>query len=84
MGIRRFLFFPKSETLNGLYGAGMAFQPVGQARNDYDIFAGIAERLYLSPKTVANYLTSIFAKLAVSDRGQAIITARDAGLGRGG
>ena len=44
--------------------------------------AGIAERLFLSPKTVANYLTSVFAKIAVSDRGQAIIKARDAGLGR--
>jgi len=44
--------------------------------------AGIAERLFLSPKTVANYLTSVFAKLGVSDRGQAIIKARDAGLGR--
>ena len=43
----------------------------------------IAERLFLSPKTVANYLTSVFAKLAVPDRGQAIIRARDAGLGRG-
>ena len=45
--------------------------------------SAIAERLSLSPKTVANYLTSVFAKLAVSDRGQAIIKARDAGLGRG-
>jgi DNA-binding NarL/FixJ family response regulator len=45
--------------------------------------AGIAERLFLSPKTVANYLTSVFAKIAVSDRAQAIIKARDAGLGRG-
>jgi DNA-binding NarL/FixJ family response regulator len=45
--------------------------------------AAIAERLFLSPKTVANYLTSVFAKLAVTDRGQAIIRARDAGLGRG-
>ncbi len=44
--------------------------------------AAIAERLFLSPKTVANYLTSVFAKLAVTDRGQAIIRARDAGLGR--
>jgi DNA-binding NarL/FixJ family response regulator len=44
--------------------------------------AGIADRLFLSPKTVANYLTSVFAKLAVTDRSQAIIKARDAGLGR--
>jgi DNA-binding NarL/FixJ family response regulator len=46
--------------------------------------AGIADRLALSPKTVANYLTSVFAKLGVADRRQAIIAARDAGLGRGG
>jgi DNA-binding NarL/FixJ family response regulator len=45
--------------------------------------AGIADRLSLSPKTVANYLTSVFAKLAVADRTQAVIKARDAGLGRG-
>jgi len=44
--------------------------------------AGIADRLSLSPKTVANYLTSVFAKLDVGDRAQAIIKARDAGLGR--
>lgn len=43
----------------------------------------IADRLTLSPKTVANYLTSVFAKLAVTDRSQAIVKARDAGLGRG-
>jgi DNA-binding NarL/FixJ family response regulator len=45
--------------------------------------SAIADRLFLSPKTVANYLTSVFAKLAVTDRRQAIIRARDAGLGRG-
>jgi DNA-binding NarL/FixJ family response regulator len=45
--------------------------------------AAIAEKLFLSPKTVANYLTSVFAKLGVTDRGQAIIRARDVGLGRG-
>ena len=44
--------------------------------------AVIAQRLHLSPKTVANYLTSVFAKLGVTDRGQAIVAARDAGLGR--
>jgi DNA-binding NarL/FixJ family response regulator len=40
----------------------------------------IAERLALSPKTVRNYISNIFAKLQVADRAQAIIKARDAGL----
>jgi DNA-binding NarL/FixJ family response regulator len=43
--------------------------------------AAIAERLHLSPKTVRNYVTSIFDKLELADRSQAIIRARDAGLG---
>jgi DNA-binding NarL/FixJ family response regulator len=30
---------------------------------------------------VANHISAIFAKLQVADRGQAIIVARDAGLG---
>ncbi len=41
----------------------------------------IAARLGLSPKTVANHLSSIFAKLQVADRTQAILRAREAGLG---
>ncbi|QYC37833.1 Transcriptional regulatory protein DegU [Nonomuraea coxensis DSM 45129] len=44
--------------------------------------AEIAERLYLSPKTVRNNVSNVFAKLQVTDRAQAIIRARDAGLGR--
>ena len=42
----------------------------------------IAEELFLSPKTVANHISSIFAKLAVADRSAAIVPARDEGLGR--
>ncbi len=42
----------------------------------------IASRLVLSPSTVRNYVSSIFSKLQVADRAQAIIRARDAGLGR--
>ncbi|MGI9085635.1 MAG: response regulator [Aeromicrobium sp.] len=44
--------------------------------------AAIAEALFLSPKTVANHISSIFAKLAVADRSAAIVRARDEGLGR--
>lgn len=41
----------------------------------------IAEILVVSDKTVRNHITSIFSKLQVADRAQAIIKARDAGLG---
>ncbi|MBB1511754.1 response regulator transcription factor [Tessaracoccus sp. MC1627] len=43
--------------------------------------AAIARQLFLSPKTVSNNLTAIFAKLRVADRSAAIIRARDEGLG---
>ncbi len=42
----------------------------------------IARKLSLSPKTVANYVSAIFAKLQVADRAEAMIRAREAGLGR--
>jgi len=42
----------------------------------------IAEALVISDKTVRNHITSIFSKLQVADRAQAIIKARDAGLGK--
>jgi DNA-binding NarL/FixJ family response regulator len=43
--------------------------------------AAIAERLGLSVKTVRNRVSDIFSKLHVSDRAEAIIKARDAGVG---
>jgi DNA-binding NarL/FixJ family response regulator len=42
----------------------------------------IATRLGISDKTVRNHVANIFNKLQVADRGQAIIRAREAGLGR--
>jgi DNA-binding NarL/FixJ family response regulator len=43
----------------------------------------IARRLYLSEKTVRNYVSTVFAKLGVTDRAAAVARARDAGLGKG-
>jgi DNA-binding NarL/FixJ family response regulator len=43
--------------------------------------SAIAAALFLSPKTVSNNLTNIFAKLEVTDRASAIIRAREGGLG---
>jgi len=43
--------------------------------------AAIATRLVLSIKTVQNHVSNILGKLQVADRTQAIIRARDAGLG---
>jgi len=44
--------------------------------------SGIARDLGLSEKTVRNHLSNIFVKLQVADRAQAIVRAREAGLGR--
>jgi DNA-binding NarL/FixJ family response regulator len=43
--------------------------------------ADIAAQLYLSPKTVSNHLTVIFTKRQVAGRGEAIVRAREGGLG---
>ena len=43
--------------------------------------AAIAERLMISRKTVSNRISDIFSKLQVADRAQAIVRAREAGLG---
>jgi DNA-binding NarL/FixJ family response regulator len=41
----------------------------------------IAKRLYVSQKTVRNHVSNVFLKLQVADRAQAIVRAREAGLG---
>ncbi|HEX5688667.1 MAG TPA: LuxR C-terminal-related transcriptional regulator [Roseiflexaceae bacterium] len=50
---------------------------IAQGRSNADIAAA----LVISLKTVRNYISSIFGKLQVADRAQAIVRARDAGLG---
>ena len=42
----------------------------------------IANKLSLSIKTVQNYVSTILTKLQVADRSQAIVRAREAGLGK--
>ena len=42
----------------------------------------IARRLFLSDKTVRNYVSAIFTKIDVAGRPEAIVKAREAGLGR--
>lgn len=46
--------------------------------------AQIAAAMGLSDKTVRNHITSVFAKLEVEHRAQAIVLARDAGFGAAG
>lgn len=46
--------------------------------------AAIAERLVISPKTVRNQVSEIYAKLQVASRGEAVARARDAGFGEKG
>ena len=50
---------------------------IAQGRNTIEI----ANRLVLSPKTVRNHISNILSKLQVADRAQAIVRAREAGLG---
>jgi len=53
---------------------------IADGRSNLDI----ARRLQLADKTVRNHVSNVFAKLQVSDRPQAIVRAREAGLGSTG
>jgi len=50
---------------------------IAQGRGNQEI----AGTLFLSQKTVRNHVSNIFMKLHVADRAQAIVLAREAGLG---
>jgi DNA-binding NarL/FixJ family response regulator len=62
-------------------------QLTGREREILDLVAAgrsnaqIAATLYLSPKTVRNNVSNVFTKLQVADRAEAIVRAREAGLG---
>lgn len=51
---------------------------IAQGRNNVEI----AKSLALSAKTVANHVSNILSKLQVADRTQALLRAREAGLGQ--
>jgi two-component system nitrate/nitrite response regulator NarL len=61
---------PRQEEMLDLLAAGL---PTGV----------IAERMSLSAKTVRNRLSEVFAALGVTTRAEAIVLARESGLGRG-
>lgn len=52
---------------------------IAQGMNNHDI----AAQLNIAPKTISNHISNIFNKLRVADRAQAVIKAREAGLGKG-
>jgi DNA-binding NarL/FixJ family response regulator len=66
-----------AEGLSEPYGPG-AGDPRADRRGKPN--PAIARTLSLSTKTVANYVSTIFAKLQVADRGEAMIRAREAGF----
>jgi DNA-binding NarL/FixJ family response regulator len=51
---------------------------IAEGRNN----AYITRHLVLSPKTVRNHISNVFAKLHVADRADAIVRAREAGMGQ--
>lgn len=74
-------------------GAGVSSAPFPELtereREVLDLLAAgrsngqIASSLFLSPKTIRNNVSTILGKLQAADRAEAIVRARDAGLGRG-
>jgi len=73
--IRRLVYALRPAALDDL-GLVPALQEIA------DQYQGIAEHLGLTLKTVRNYVSSILSKLQVADRAQAIVRAREAGMGQ--
>jgi DNA-binding NarL/FixJ family response regulator len=75
---------PRSETAvetSGLSGLTEREREILTFLADGESNPAIAARLHLSPKTVRNHVSSILTKLQVADRRQAMLRAREAGLG---
>ncbi|GGD12936.1 response regulator [Nocardioides daphniae] len=75
--------------LSGRGGGRVAFPELtDREREVLDLLARghdnptIARRLVLSPKTVRNHVSNVLAKIGAADRTDAVIRARDAGLGQ--
>jgi DNA-binding NarL/FixJ family response regulator len=62
------MFTPREREILNLIAAGLTN-------------AAIADRLYLSPKTIGNRVGEIFDKLGAANRNEAIVLARNAGFG---
>ncbi|MFA9430062.1 response regulator [Egicoccus sp. AB-alg2] len=85
-----FLGAPVARRVGGLLARGTAAPLPELSDRERELLAAVAAgestqrvaaRLHLSPKTVRNHLTSIYAKLGVGSRAEAVARARDAGLG---
>ncbi|MGX2994834.1 response regulator [Streptomyces sp. JNUCC 64] len=80
--------------LTGAHSPGAAPVPLpeltGREREVLDLVArgldnpAVSRRLALSPKTVRNHVSNILAKLHTATRAEAIVRAREAGLGKSG
>ncbi len=85
------IFSPAIATRIMAFFAGRTAEPfpglTSSERNVLQLMArglpneAIATRLSLSSKTVRNYVSNIFGRLHVASRAQAIVRARDAGIG---
>jgi DNA-binding NarL/FixJ family response regulator len=66
--------YPEANTYGSILASAAV---VAQGKSNQQI----AKELFVSLKTVRNHVSNIFLKLQVADRAQAVIRAREAGLG---